>query len=479
MRKVMIALLLLCSSAAHAFDRSAWLRDYAALKRTLEQRYSNLAWFASPAGGVDLPALDRRTLAALRAASSDDDAREAILSFVRAFHDGHFSQLTAQEPAPAAKSVPPPPADYSRQDAATGCAALNYAPFDLPQFSLPFESLPQFRLLADGITTPFRAGIVRGIGIVRIPSFEEAADYGSCLKAWQRDEIWDADGKLIRAKLREIVERGWYETLAALLRTFKAEGAEAVLVDVGNNSGGDDSGDIAARLFTDKPLHSASLWMSQDAAASGGYYDEQLEALRTAQAFDPSSVLVREALASFSNHKAQLQNEVCAMQWVWRERRNWSGNACRRLIAAGSAGGPLDYLDNIAHSEIARTLHWPSRVRSLWGTWSGPLYVLTDGRTYSAAEMFAAVLQNNRAATIVGVRTGGDGCGFMSNPGPAILPHSRLRFRIPNCVRLRADGTDEVAGVRPDIAILPTEGENSRARATRVLEAVRGSIARK
>jgi hypothetical protein len=48
-----------------SFDRNSWLQDYAALKQALEKRYSNLAWFASPEGGVDLPALDRRTLAAL------------------------------------------------------------------------------------------------------------------------------------------------------------------------------------------------------------------------------------------------------------------------------------------------------------------------------------------------------------------------------------------------------------------------------
>src|ERR1043166_4393094 len=87
-RALLASSFILCLVPA-AFDRGAWLRDYAALKQALEARYSNLAWFASPEGGVDLPALDKRTVAALRAAASDDDAREALLSFVRAFHDGH------------------------------------------------------------------------------------------------------------------------------------------------------------------------------------------------------------------------------------------------------------------------------------------------------------------------------------------------------------------------------------------------------
>jgi len=474
MRRILLAWFIVYLAHA-AFDRGAWLRDYAALKQALEKRYSNLAWFASPEGGLDLPALDKRTLAALRTAASDDEARETLLSFVRAFHDGHFSQLPSLQPAPAATIAPPPSPEYRRNDAATGCAALNYAPYNRPQFSLPFESLPGFRLVADGIGTPFRAGVVNGIAIVRIPVFEENSDQGLCLAAWKRDDVWDADGKLLRDRLRQIVERAWYDALARLLRTFRDDGAAAVVVDIGNNSGGNDSGDIAARLFTAKPLRSSPLWLSRDAAAATPYFDEAIGELREAARLDPASSLVRDTLAAFTARKEQLKEGACALDWVWRERRAWSGDRCRRLIDAGSAGGPLAYLgaDAVKDVEVARRLHWPAVVAPLWGSWNGPLYVLTDSRTYSAAEMFAAVLQNNGAAKIVGTRTGGDGCGFVNDPGPVVLPHSGLRFRVPNCVRLRADGSDEVAGVTPDLPVLPRDGENARARAMRVLEAVR------
>jgi hypothetical protein len=57
-----------------------------------------------------------------------------------------------------------------------------------------------------------------------------------------------------------------------------------------------------------------------------------------------------------------------------------------------------------------------------------------------------------------------------------VLAHSRLRFRVPNCIRLRADGTDEVAGVTPNLTIDPTEGESDRARAARVLQTVAGDL---
>jgi len=74
------------------------------------------------------------------------------------------------------------------------------------------------------------------------------------------------------------------------------------------------------------------------------------------------------------------------------------------------------------------------------------------------------------------VRTGGDGCGFMGDVPPLVLAHSRLRFRVPNCMRLRADGSDEVAGIAPDLPIAPTEGESDRARAARLLRTVAAEL---
>src|SRR5262249_23338630 len=46
------------------------------------------------------------------------------------------------------------------------------------------------------------------------------------------------------------------------------------------------------------------------------------------------------------------------------------------------------------------------------GIWRGPLIVLVDGGTASAAEQFVAVLQDNQAAVILGAPTlGGGGVG--------------------------------------------------------------------
>jgi C-terminal processing protease CtpA/Prc len=164
------------------------------------------------------------------------------------------------------------------------------------------------------------------------------------------------------------------------------------------------------------------------------------------------------------------------MSWVWEEQRPFAPAGCSRLIDVGFASGaiaemaPSSYHDRRA----AQKIYWPAAVDPWRGSWTGRVYVLANATSYSAAEMFAAVMKDNAIAKIVGVRTGGDGCGFMEDTPPVVLPHSRLRFRMPNCVRLRADGSSEVAGIAPDLPIAAIDGESPRARAARLLATIVG-----
>lgn len=45
------------------------------------------------------------------------------------------------------------------------------------------------------------------------------------------------------------------------------------------------------------------------------------------------------------------------------------------------------------------------------GAWDGPLALLIDGATASASEDMVVWLRESRAATIIGERTYGAGCG--------------------------------------------------------------------
>ena len=464
------------SAASPAFDRAAWLSDYAHLKSELEAGYSNLAWFASPEGGVDLPALDQHTLHALDVAQDDASARQAIKTFVAGLHDGHFSELATVEPASGAVEPEPPKADLSKASPAEGCAALGYANRSPVAFSLPFEALDGFRLEADGVATGFRAGTItaqgRLIGVVRIRSFHLNQHPDACERAWAAHPGLDKRSEAFK----DAAGDAWFQALADQLARFRKEGVALVLVDVGANSGGNDSGDWMPRLFTKAEVHSARLWMSA-APVAQAYIDEQLDDVAKARAQDASpatQALADRTAAFFKARQAELPVRQCDLHWVWTERRPFDPKGCSRLIEVGHASGAFGYVDRSAWGErrAGRRLYWPATVEPWRGAWSGPTYVLTSGTSYSSAEMFSAVMQDQKIAKTVGARTGGDGCGFMEDTAPVVLPHSGMRFRVPNCVRLRADGTDEVAGVSPDLPAPNLDGESPRARAMKVLKLI-------
>ncbi len=470
---------LYCTGQEPRFSKDNWLEDFAQLKQALEHSYSNLAWFASPQSGVDIPGLNQTTLHSLQVSTTDDEARNAILYFVDSFHDGHFSALSTL--APSSVPVKPiPDFRFRRNDPEAGCAALGFSLNGTVAFSLPFESLPGFHLLREGTDQPFHAGTVtlksgKRVGLLRLAEFDDAVYPSLCIASWHRD-VWDKHGILRPAVLQEYVTAAWYGSLSRLFRRWRRQGVSAVLVDLGDNPGGDDSGNDSAGLMSGKPIHSARVFVSQDRTASGELLDENLRKLTLefpSAASDRLQAIRNESVRSFRKSETDL-DASCSLDWVWITQRDWNTMPCRRLVPAGSAGGPVDYLDpsTTEDQKAAELLYRPSKYVRLWRSWTEPLFILTDSRSYSSAEMLAAMLQDNGAAKIIGARTGGDGCGFMDGPAPVTLRHSKMRFRIPNCIRLRSDGTDEVAGVKPDISIVPTAGEDRRARASRVLAAM-------
>jgi C-terminal processing protease CtpA/Prc len=88
----------------------------------------------------------------------------------------------------------------------------------------------------------------------------------------------------------------------------------------------------------------------------------------------------------------------------------------------------------------------------------------------------AAVFADNGIATLVGERTGGDGCGFMYT-STYTLPSRRMRVRIPNCVRLRRGGADEAAGIAPNIELPSYDGESAARHAQRIVNVVGNDMA--
>jgi len=56
---------------------------------------------------------------------------------------------------------------------------------------------------------------------------------------------------------------------------------------------------------------------------------------------------------------------------------------------------------------------------------------------------------------------------------PAILEHSGLRVEVPDCLRRRADGTNERFGIDPEIAIAWDGSDSDEARRDKLVAALR------
>jgi hypothetical protein len=136
----------------------------------------------------------------------------------------------------------------------------------------------------------------------------------------------------------------------------------------------------------------------------------------------------------------------------------WAGGedlpACAGTVAGALYGtGPFDWLPDGSLAGVASREDVYSGGPTGTPVWTGPLWVLVDRGTASAAEELPAVLADNGAARVMGEPTFGAGCGYTNGGLPFTLPHSGLVVWMPDCVRYRRDGANEVEGVRPDVAI--------------------------
>ncbi|HEX8225029.1 MAG TPA: S41 family peptidase [Allosphingosinicella sp.] len=156
---------------------------------------------------------------------------------------------------------------------------------------------------------------------------------------------------------------------------------------------------------------------------------------------------VAEAVPLFTARKLERQaprrvGAACDRRGVWEGRRP----ACPVFAAAGP----------------------PIRMAGK-GDWKGPLLVLVDRDTASASEDFVAWMKDNRAATIVGARTFGAGCGYVDGGTRTRLRAFPRDVRMPNCARFLSDGTNEIEGIAADVDLPMTEPDKAADALARLL----------
>lgn len=428
-------------AAAPVWDSDPWLADLAQIRAAIETNYPNRDWLV----GEREVSLDRwfdRTADAIRASRSDADARRALDSLIERFNDGHVSirwpVITVEESSDPKQQLDPQQA----QSISTFCAAQGY---DAGQVTAGTAAilLGYRKIESDG---PFQAGLVpvkdATIGVIRIGVFSPQGYPRACEQAVANVQIdfrkpCDAvcDDRLL-TEAYAIMTRG----LIATTERLRAAGAQVLMVDLTRNGGGTEWAEAAARIVSPVSLRSA-----QVSVLRGDTWVRRWNnlAMKLREEARHTSGVDRARLLEFSATAESTANGL----------KPCRGSDCSRLANVGFASGllaelPSGQLDGKKWAvDVFSPAQFPYRDR----VWKGPLIVLVDSETWSAAEQFTALLQDNSAAIVMGTRTGGAGCGHLNGNDPITLTHSGAKLELPNCVRFRRDGRNEVSGIIPDV----------------------------
>jgi hypothetical protein len=463
------------------YDPAPWLADLDTLELHTAAAYANLDWQVAQ-GVVDPAALHRRTDSLIRNASHAGAARRALVEFGRAFRDGHYH---VGRPTPAfveplerlvrgggisSRATPD-------LDGATACARLGYGTRDRPSL---LAAAPGWRELVAG---PFQGGLVpledgRTAGVLRIQHFGEDGYAGVCAGVWEsfrsslgRDAACEGECEW---RLQHAVAVALLAEQRKVVRALRDAGAEVLVVDLTRNGGGTDWVEPAARQLVARPIPGILSTGVRHPHAVGPLTERRALLARDAARSDlrpGQRALVESALARVDSALASARTP-CDRSGIWH---GTLPGGCTVLFApalpnTGVAGWAPDSL--LEGLESADELYWPPTYRYEAGVWDGALVILVDGGTASASEGFASQLRDAGAARLVGARTFGAGCGYMNGGIPLRLPHSGLEVRMPDCARLRTDGTNEVAGLVPDVDAGWTESDDDAARAAKAVAAV-------
>lgn len=434
------------------FDPAPWVDDLQQMQTALTTRYANLEWLALERE-VDLATLFAQTQSRIESASSDDEAKNNFQYLVRRLGDGH---VRLRWSAPSEEAVTPE----------LNCRALGYDRSMRGDAAAPF--LSGYSPLADGGNPLFPAGIVsvggRRVGVLRIGVFAPQGYPELCERALEalalhRERCDDACADRVAAA----VSAQMTSELARQLGRLREAGAAVLMVDLLDNGGGTEWYEAAARMVTPVRLKGERIdfvrgpqWVTE---LSNLERDLRVAA-KSAHGADRTLLL---GLASQAGLKRGEAASRCDGTPLWHGQRP----GCRFLGEGFYSSGLLESADaaRLAGKPWASLVFQPMKFPYTEGVWTGPLIVLVNQGSASAAEGFAAELQDNRAAIVLGSPTLGAGCGHTDGAKPFVLSHSRARLELPDCARIRADGSNEVMGVQPDILIglHPVDGQRRRA----------------
>ncbi len=464
----LLALLVVAPSrAGPGFDARPWLDDLAQMRAAMATKYANLEWAVFDRG-ADLDDYFSRAQARILKAQNAGDAKAAFDGLVRRLGDGHVEIDW--------------PTQASPQTAVPHDACVETG-FDNAKAAAPLAALaPGYMPLRNEQSDMFPAGTIRvgrhRVGVLKIALFSSEAFPALCRAALEALSI--ASDKPCPDDCADKIAR-WADVrmtqdFIAQIEALERARIDALVVDITGNGGGSEWAEAAARMLTPRRLVSERMdfvrgaqWMKELADAETTLRD----AAKTATAGDHTFLL---SLADQAAAKRAVAATPCDSAPLLKARHP----DCAWLGEGFYASGLLASADpaSLRGKAWAATVFTPMEYPYREGVWRGPLIVLVDGESWSASEEFASVLQDNHAAFIIGEPTGGAGCGHTDGSSPIILTNSGGQLQLPDCARLRRDGSNEVRGVRPDLMLGWGRHDGPKLRAAAFLTALPDAIER-
>jgi hypothetical protein len=429
------------------FDSQLWVDDFHQLIGAMESHYSELDWAINDRH-MDLPKLRGETEEKLRESGDEQTARRALEQFLNAFGDGHLS-------------IEWPRGDASRPHVESGtvetlCSRLGYK--SPTNAGIDFSLLPGFTAVPSTGSELFSGGLLTlqnggKLGLIRIASFSERGFPSECSESIREMHLSDTSACDHDCANEIALKAANHLTEALVMRTqqLRSSGASALLIDVTRNDGGDDWNEAVARSLSRIPLVDERIGFVR-----AKLWREHLEYRLSAVESDLNKVAAPRTVLEEAAGK--LRSAITASQQPCDRSRVFEDGSLNCSLLVTNVlfwSGVLPYAKpgSFASLESKTTLFEPLQYEYTENSDRLPLYVAVDRHSWSSAERFAALLQDNGAATIIGELTGGAGCGFTGGGIPTTLAHSGAQVKMPDCVGFRKDGSNANDGVTPDVLV--------------------------
>jgi hypothetical protein len=453
------------SATTTGFDPTPWLEDLDQAREAIATKYANLEWLVLERE-VDLAALFADTRQRVEAAANAAEARAAFDRLARRFGDGHVQFRW--------------PSDKAPNTAGTDCTALGYTERmqGLPTAAL----LPGYLRLQTPSDSLFPAGLIHlgrhTIGVLKIGVFTPQGYPALCAaaKAALHMKSEAACDDVCADRIEQWASNRMTADLQAALRNLQGAGVDVLLIDLIDNGGGTEWAEVAARMVTGLPLKSERIAFVRGSHWTRAFEKKESELRQAAETASPQDKSWLLSLADQVQHRRQEAAVPCSSAPLWQGLRT----SCAWLGTGFYATGLLDSAEaqRLRGKPWARLVFSPAAFEYQSAVWHGPLIVLVNGGTGSAAEQFAAELQDNHAALILGAPTAGAGCGHTDGGTPTTLTNSGAVLELPDCARIRKDGSNEVMGIQPDLLIGLRGADGPHRRAARISQELPAALER-